>query len=40
MGRSLVAADINGNAVKAGFARVEAFRIGYTNAKQCTARFA
>nr|WP_042195017.1 neutral zinc metallopeptidase [Kibdelosporangium sp. MJ126-NF4]CEL21575.1 possible metallopeptidase [Kibdelosporangium sp. MJ126-NF4] len=40
MGQSLIAADINGNPVKAGFARVEAFRIGYTNAKECTARFA
>jgi predicted metalloprotease len=40
MGQSLIAADINGNPVKAGFARVEAFRIGHTNAKECTARFA
>jgi predicted metalloprotease len=40
MGKSLIAADINGTPVKAGFARVEAFRIGYTNAKECTARFA
>ncbi|NRN68375.1 putative metalloprotease [Kibdelosporangium sp. 4NS15] len=39
MGKSLIAADINGNPVKAGFARVEAFRIGYVNAKECTARF-
>lgn len=40
MGKSLIAADINGNPVKAGFARVEAFRLGYVNAKECTARFA
>jgi predicted metalloprotease len=40
MGDSLIAADINGTPVKAGFARVEAFRIGYVNAKECTARFA
>jgi predicted metalloprotease len=40
MGKSLIAADINGTPVKAGFARVEAFRIGYTSAKECTARFA
>jgi predicted metalloprotease len=39
MGKSLVAADLNGTPVKAGFARVEAFRIGYNEAKQCTARF-
>jgi predicted metalloprotease len=39
MGKSLVAADINGVPVKAGFARVEAFRIGHANAKECTARF-
>jgi hypothetical protein len=25
--------------VKAGFARVEAFRIGFNSAKECTARF-
>lgn len=40
MGDSLIAANINGEPVKAGFARVEAFRVGYTNAKECTARFA
>ncbi|MEV4315731.1 neutral zinc metallopeptidase [Actinocrispum sp. NPDC049592] len=39
MGKSLIAADINGTPVKAGFARVEAFRIGHNNAKECTARF-
>jgi predicted metalloprotease len=39
MGKSLIAADINGTPVKAGFARVEAFRIGHANAKECTARF-
>ena len=39
MGKSLIAADINGTPVKAGFARVEAFRIGHDSAKECTARF-
>lgn len=39
MGKSLVAADINGVPVKAGFARVEAFRLGFNSAKECTARF-
>ena len=29
--KSLIAADIKGNATEVGFARVEAFRIGYTN---------
>jgi predicted metalloprotease len=40
MGKSLIAADVNGKPAKAGFARVEAFRIGYINPKECTARFA
>lgn len=39
MGKSLIAADINGSPVRAGFARVEAFRLGFTSAKECTARF-
>jgi predicted metalloprotease len=39
LGKSLIAADVNGVPVKAGFARVEAFRIGHDSAKECTSRF-
>jgi predicted metalloprotease len=37
--QSLIAADVNGRPAQAGFARVEAFRVGYANAKDCTSRF-
>lgn len=38
---SLIAADINGKQVEAGFARVEAFRLGYLEgANTCTTKFA
>jgi hypothetical protein len=36
----LIAADVSGTQVPAGFARVEAFRVGYTQgSKPCTEQF-
>lgn len=38
--RSLIAADVNGNAVKSGFARVDALRMGFIEgAAPCTQKF-
>jgi hypothetical protein len=37
---SLIAADVNGNQVPAGFARVSAFQVGFLQGSQvCTTRF-